>query len=69
AQQLLCYTCSYSLNTNLEKSLTRNCPKASQVEFLPVALSSSKVPLFVFQIIPQNYRHSLEKGDLIQRVA
>ena len=34
--------------------LTRFCPKASQVEFLPVALSNSKVPRSLFQRIRSN---------------
>ncbi|WP_435247361.1 hypothetical protein ACMAZD_11760 [Vibrio sp. nBUS_14] len=32
------------LITNLAKSLASFCPKSSQSEFLPVALSNSKVP-------------------------
>ncbi|PTC03212.1 hypothetical protein C9980_19560 [Vibrio mediterranei] len=31
--------------------------------------ANTSLPLFVFQTIPQNYRHTLEKGDLIQHVA
>lgn len=37
-------TYSYSYITKFATSVTHLCPKASRIEFLPVALSNSKVP-------------------------
>ena len=43
-QALLFHTSINQLNSNLVMSLTSFCPKASQVDFLLVALSKSEVP-------------------------
>ncbi len=44
------HTSSYSLLTKLAKLLNQKCPKPSQIELLPVALSRSKVPHYLVDL-------------------